>query len=139
MKMASGELCPKRGRVLTWMLRGLGAVSCSAFVAVVMPRDWMFSIHERIGLGELPDLPMVAYLSRSLSLFYAWLGILVIWVSFDVERHLPWIRFFAFTGLAVAVIQTGIDFFAPVPVWWLVAEGGFLFLYFGALTGLTRR
>lgn len=133
------DLSPVRRRFITLMLRGLGLVSCSAFLAVIMPHDWMASIHQRIGLGELPDLPMVAYLSRSLSLFYAWLGLLVFRASFDVDHHLPWIRFFAITGLVVAVVQTVIDLFAPVPVWWLIAEGGFLFVYFGALTWLTRR
>ncbi|MCB1229822.1 MAG: hypothetical protein KDN19_06130 [Verrucomicrobiae bacterium] len=131
-------LTSTRHRVVTLMLRSLGAVSCSAFFAVMMPHAWMDRIHQRIGLGELPDLPMVAYLSRSLSLFYAWLGILVIWTSFEVDRHWRWIRVFAFTGLGVAIVQTAIDFLAPVPTWWLIAESGFLFGYFGLLAWLTR-
>ena len=135
---ANGPPSPTRLRIVTLMLRSLGAVSCSAVIAVMIPHAWMDRIHQRIGLGELPDLPMVDYLSRSLSLFYAWLGILVIRASFDVIRHLRWIRFFAASGLVVAVIQTAIDFLAPVPSWWLVAEGGFLFAYFGTLAWLTR-
>ncbi len=131
-------LSPARRRTVALMLRGLGIVSFSALAAVVLPHAWMDGIHQRIGLGELPDLPMVAYLSRSLSLFYAWLGLLVFWISFDVDRHFRWIRFFARTGIAVAIAQTAIDFFAPVPPWWLIAEGGFLFTYFGVLAWLTR-
>lgn len=132
-------LAPGKRRAIAFLLRGLGVVSLGALVAVMMPHAWMERIHERIGLGTLPDLPMVAYLSRSLSLFYAWIGVLVIWTSFDVERYLSWIRIFAISGLVVGVVQTAIDYLAPVPVWWLIAEGSFLFLYFGALTWLARK
>ncbi len=120
------------------MLRWLGVVSFSALGAVLMPHAWMDHIHRTIGLGELPDLPMVSYLSRSLSLFYAWLGALVFFTSFDLNRYLPLVRFIAWGGLGVAVLQTWIDATSPVPTWWLLSEGGFLFAYFGLLLWLTR-
>lgn len=132
-------LAPGKCRGIAFLLRGLGVISLGALVAVAMPHAWMERIHERIGLGSLPELPMVAYLSRSLSLFYAWIGVLVIWTSFDVTRYLPWIRIFAVSGLVAGALQTAIDYLAPVPLWWLIAEGSFLFLYFGALAWLTRK
>lgn len=132
-------LPPRRRRALAWMLRGIGLVSLSALGAILIPHEWMDRIHRAIGLGDLPDLPMVAYLARSLSLFYAWLGAVAFYASFDIERHLGLIRFFATTGLTVGVIQTGIDLSAPLPGWWTLAEGGFLFGYFGILLGLARR
>ena len=121
------------------MLRGLGLVSLSALGAVLMPHVWMDQIHQSIGMGELPDLPMISYLARSLSLFYAWLGALVFFASFDLTRYLPLIRFFAWGGLVVAVLQTWIDATSPVPIWWLLAESAFLFVYFGTLLWLTRK
>ncbi|MCB1091839.1 MAG: hypothetical protein KDL87_09925, partial [Verrucomicrobiae bacterium] len=113
-------------------------LSLSAIGAVFIPHEWMNRIHERMGLGPLPDLPMIGYLARSLSLFYAWLGAIALYVSFDPDRHLGLIRQFALTGLAVGVIQTGIDLLAPVPLWWTASEGAFLFAYFGGLFWLSR-
>ncbi len=39
----------------------------TALGAVVMPFDWMNVIHRQAGLGELPDVPIVGYLTRSIS------------------------------------------------------------------------
>jgi hypothetical protein len=130
---------PRRRRALVWMLRGIGILSLSALGAVFIPHAWMDAIHRAIGLGELPDLPVVEYLSRSLSLFYAWLGIVPLYAARDIERHLGLIRLFAASGLAVCVIQTAIDFAAPLPLWWTLAESGFLFAYFGSLWALAKR
>ncbi|MBL9151384.1 MAG: hypothetical protein JNK37_02810 [Verrucomicrobiales bacterium] len=132
------EISPSRQRALVILLRVLGGLSLSAIGAVFIPHAWMNAIHRTIGLGDLPDLPVVEYLSRSLSLFYAWLAIVPIYASLDVPRHLGLIRLFALSGLLVGVIQTIIDVTAPLPLWWTVAEGAFLFLYFGALWVLSR-
>lgn len=132
------ELPPGRQRALVVLLRVLGALSLSALGAVVIPHQWMNAIHRSIGLGDLPDLPVVEYLSRSLSLFYAWLAIVPFYAAGDVPRHLGLIRLFAASGLLVGVIQTAIDLAAPLPLWWTAAEGAFLFLYFGALGFLSR-
>jgi len=120
------------------MLRGIGILSLSALGAVVIPHAWMDAIHRAIGLGELPDLPVVEYLSRSLSLFYAWLGVIPLYASLNIERHIGLIRLFAASGLVIGLLQTLIDFAAPLPVWWTVAEGGFLFAYFGSLWVLAK-
>jgi hypothetical protein len=132
-------LPPGRRRALVWMLRGIGLLSLSALGAVVIPHAWMDGIHRAIGLGGLPDLPVVGYLARSLSLFYAWLGIVPLYASRDVDRHIGLIRLFAATGLLVGIIQTLIDLAAPLPLWWTLAESGFLFAYFCALWIIARR
>ena len=131
-------IAPDRQCAIAWMLRGIGSLSLAALLAIVMPHSWMDAIHRALGLGELPAIPMVGYLSRSLSLFYAWLAIVPLYASCDIPRHLGLIRLFAVTGLIAATLQTAIDFSAPLPHWWTAAEIGFRFSFFGILLALTR-
>ena len=55
-------------------LRVVGTVALLAVVAVVMPYSWMDAVHQRLGMGKLPPEPIVGYLARSTSAFYAMLG-----------------------------------------------------------------
>ena len=57
-------------RILIWLLRLGGAVMLMALGAVVMPYEWMNVIHQRQGLGNLPHVPIVGYLTRSISALY---------------------------------------------------------------------
>ncbi len=51
-------------RILVWLLRVSGAVTLMALGAVVLPYEWMNVIHQHIGMGELPHIPIVGYLTR---------------------------------------------------------------------------
>ena len=62
-------------RVLCFFLRWVGGVSLLALVAVFMPYSWMDTIHQALGMGTLPAVPIVGYLARSLSLFYALMAV----------------------------------------------------------------
>ncbi len=48
--------------ILIWLLRLGGVVMLTALGAVVMPYSWMNAIHQQLGLGELPHVPIVGYL-----------------------------------------------------------------------------
>ena len=61
-------------RVLTWILRIYGVLALPALIFVVAPHDWMRAIHSWAELGVMPDTPVVWYLARSTSAFYAILG-----------------------------------------------------------------
>jgi hypothetical protein len=54
-------------KILIWLMRLGGAVMLTALGAVVMLFDWMSMIHQELGLGELPRVPIVGYLTRSVS------------------------------------------------------------------------
>ena len=58
------------------LLRILGVLALFAVVAVFMPMSWMVATHRWLGLGEMPTGPVVEYLARSLSAFYAIMGAL---------------------------------------------------------------
>ena len=59
---------------LKLMLRIVGGVSLLSAIFVIAPYSWMDSIHRWMGMGELPNAPVVGYLARSASAFYALLG-----------------------------------------------------------------
>ena|SRR5439155_5936070 len=50
---------------LKLLLQGFGAVTAIALVPFVMPRSWMAMVHEWLGMGVLPDKPVVEYLART--------------------------------------------------------------------------
>jgi len=110
-------------RYLKLFLRGLGTSSLTAAFFVCVPDAWMDDIHQRLGLGQLPDLPIISYLTRSTSAFYALLGGLLWVVSFDLRRHRVVLRYLGVAivvfGLAVFVV----DWLAGLPLWWRLWEG----------------
>lgn len=69
------------------LLRVVGMTGLLAIPAIFLPYSWMNSIHGYLGLGKLPDAPIVGYLARSLSVFYAVVSAITLFVSFDIRRH----------------------------------------------------
>jgi len=110
-------------RLLVWLLRLFGASTLTALGAVFMPHDWMNLIHQRLGMGELPHLPIVGYLTRSISALYALHGALLIFLSLDVQRYLPLVRFLGAASVVMGVLLLGLDLAVGMPVFWTVAEG----------------
>ena len=51
--------------LLILLLRLGGVFTVSAFLAMLLPVEWMAAIHRAIGLGEFPRAPVVDYLARS--------------------------------------------------------------------------
>jgi hypothetical protein len=88
-------------RILVWLLRLSGAMTLTALGAVFMPYEWMNLIHQRLGMGELPPIPIVGYLTRSVSALYALHGALLLFVSFDVPRYLPIVQFLGWAGVVL--------------------------------------
>ena len=107
---------------LKWLLRLGGGVSCLALPAVFLPLSWMAACHEWLGLGTLPAGPIVPYLARSLSAFYAFFGGLCIVVSFDLRRHRATITYIGVTHVVFAAALAVIDLTAPLPWYWIAAE-----------------
>ena len=61
--------------------------------------------------------------ARSLSLFYALIGGLLVIISMDVERHRAIIRYMGWGSLIAGVLMTGIGLHAGIPTWWVIHEG----------------
>jgi hypothetical protein len=101
-------------------------VLLAALVPVFFPFAWMQSIHRAIGLGELPALPIIEYMARSLSALYACHGALMLYLSFDVVRHAAVIRVLAILGILFGVGMAGIDLVSALPPSWALSEGPFI-------------
>jgi hypothetical protein len=113
----------KAERALVVVLRAFGALDLLAFGAVVMPRPWMAATYTWVGLGTLPDAPIVGYLTRSASALYALHGALVLFISFDVRRYWRMITFLAAAALVHGAIMAGIDVAVGMPQPWTLYEG----------------
>ena len=110
-------------KVLVVLLRVSAAVLLVALVPVVMPSSWMTAIHRGLALGELPEGPIVGYLTRSLSARYAVHGAVVLFVSFDVRRYLPVVKCLAVLDIAFGAGVSVLDWAVDLPGWWIVCEG----------------
>jgi hypothetical protein len=110
-------------KVLAVFLRCLGVGSLFALVAVFMPVSWMAATHRWLGLGEMPTGPVVEYLARSLSAFYAIMGALCLVMAADLERYRPLVRFLGVAFALMSVVLLGVDLAAGMPWWWSASEG----------------
>jgi hypothetical protein len=114
----------KSDKVLVILHRYLGGIpGLLALVPVFMPFSWMVDTHRWLGLGEMPTGPIVEYLARSLSAFYALVGALCLVMASDLDRYRPLVRFFGVCLALLGIVFTGVDLAAGMPWWWTVIEG----------------
>jgi hypothetical protein len=119
----------KTDKLLIILLRFVGVFALFAVVAVFMPMSWMFATHRWLGLGEMPIAPVVEYLARSVSAFYALFGALCLVVAADLDRYRPLVRFLGLAFALMSLVLVGVDLAAGMPWWWSASEGpeGFVF------------
>jgi hypothetical protein len=110
-------------KALVLLLRFVGVPALFALIAVFMPVSWMAATHRWLGLGEMPTGPVVEYLARSLSAFYAIMGALCLVVAADLERYRPLVRFLGVAFALMGVVLLGVDLAAGMPWWWSASEG----------------
>jgi hypothetical protein len=104
-------------------LRIIGSTSLLAIFAVAMPEEWMNSAHQWLGLGELPDAPIVGYLARSTSAFYAMLGGLLWVISLEPQRYPKVVRYLGIAFMILGLTLLAIDITEGLPLYWIVVEG----------------
>jgi hypothetical protein len=110
-------------KALVIILRVLGVIVLAALFAVVMPQAWMAATNRWLGLAELPDTPLVGYLTRSLSAMYAMHGALLVFISYDIRRYAALLRFLALMGVAFGITMLVLDLAVGMPWWWTLNEG----------------
>src|SRR5215471_16387511 len=113
----------KSDKALVILLRFVGVGALFALVAVFKPFSWMAATHRWLGPGEMPTGPVVEYLARSLSAFYALVGALCLVVAADLERYRPLVRFLGVAFTLMSVVLLGVDLAAGMPWWWSASEG----------------
>lgn len=112
-----------RDRFLVLFLRVVGAVAGSAALCAVLPMRAMDAVHRALGMGPLPGQPIVEYLARSTSAFYALLGALLWALSLDLARYRPLVRGTGVAFIALGLLLLWTDIAAGLPLFWQVAEG----------------
>ncbi len=109
--------------VTAWILRLLGLAAMFAIVAVFMPMPWMAAVHKYLGLGEMPEGPIVEYMARSLSAAYVALGFILWHVSFRVAENLRLVRLLGVAFTLLGAVLWWIDGKAGMPMAWILQEG----------------
>jgi hypothetical protein len=114
---------PSHLRILIVFLRLFGGVTVLAFLAMLLPVEWMAATHRWLALGEFPRAPIVDYLTRSVSSLYGFHGVLVLLVSRDPIRYLTIVRYLGWMYILAGVFAIVIDLYAPLPWYWTAVEG----------------
>lgn len=109
-------------RYLRLFLRFIGSVSLLAFLAAIMPANWIVEIAEELGFAPFPLSPLTFYLARNLSLLYGFVGVLLIHLSTDLPRYRGLIRLVAIGTIALGVLQGLVDSLSKLPAWWTLGE-----------------
>lgn len=104
-------------------LRIIGTLALFAVVAVVMPYSWMNAIHQWLGMGQLPSQPVVGYLARSASAFYALFGGLLWLASCDVQRHRLVLIYLGAATIIFGAVLFVVDLLEGMPLHWSLTEG----------------
>jgi len=95
-----------------------------------MPRSWLETSNQFVGLGQFPSAPIAEYLARSVSALCSFYGGLLLVLSSDVRRFVSIIKYqdMAIMLLSALGILTGVR--AGVPAFFVVADalGCWIFL-----------
>jgi hypothetical protein len=112
--------------MLRMVLIACGLLTLLAFPAVFLPASVMDAFHRGLGLGPLPEGPIVQYLARSLSAFYAAFGSLPLLLASNIERFAPLVTWWGMTAIGFGLLLLGIDLTAGMPTQWMLGEVVFL-------------
>jgi hypothetical protein len=124
--------------LLIALVRVTGLAMLAGLVFVFCPFAWMQKIHAAIGLGELANTALMGYLTRTLSAMYAIVGAILLFVSWDIPRYLPLIRFLGIIALAGGIGVTILDAILHLPAFWTLLEGPLTVALGVALLALSR-
>ena len=124
---------------LQHVLRAFSVLPMTAVFAAMLPVGAMDAVHRYIGLGSLPRGPIVEYLARSTSLFYALHGALLWYLASDLRRYRDFFWFYLWLSLLFAVGLFLTDLTAGLPWHWTLAEGPAVAIFVGLIMWLFRR
>ena len=115
-------------KILVIILRLSGLMLMTAFIAVFLPYETMAKIHFQIGLGTMPQLQIMDYLARSVSMFYGIHGVIVIYISFNLNMYLQFLKLLCYLGLLFGLSLFFIDINASMPSYWTFGESSIVVL-----------
>jgi hypothetical protein len=122
----------------SWLLRVAGSVEILSFVSVVMPRAWMETSHAWLGLGEMPEGPVIMFMIRQASYAYGMHGVSLWILASDVIRFRSLIRFNGISFLLAGPVFFLIHYHSGMPWYWTISDS-FACAAFGAALLLLDR
>jgi hypothetical protein len=122
-----------------WILRLAGATEILAFIAVVMPRSWMEAGHTWLGMGVMPDGPLIMFMIRQASYVYGMHGASLWILATDVRRFRPLIVFNGISFTLAAAVFFWIDYSSGMPWYWTISDTLGCGLFGAALLWLNRK
>jgi hypothetical protein len=105
-----------------WLLRIAGTFELLAFFAVIMPRTWMEVAHVWLGLGQMPDGPIIMFMIRQASYTYGMHGISLWVISLNVDRFRLLVVLNGIAFLVAGPVFFLIDYTAGMPLWWTMGD-----------------
>jgi hypothetical protein len=111
------------------LLRFIGTLCLLALIFVAVPYSCMNGIHQYLGMGELSHQPVVGYLARSTSAFYAILGVLFWLISFDLQRYARVVNYLGAIFVVFGAAFFIIDWVEGMPLFWRNCEGPFVIVF----------
>jgi hypothetical protein len=127
-----------RIRLLVVLLRVAGIIMVTAFLAIVLPTEWMAATHRWLGLGEFPRAPIVEYLARSIAALYGFHGVLLLIIARNPIAHRPFVWYIAIMNVLFGIVITAINLEAGLPLVWTLLEGPPV-MAFGIASGTLAR
>lgn len=115
-----------------------GLMTLLALLAVFLPTASMDAFHRGLGLGALPEGPIVEYLARSVSALYAAFGSLTLVIAWDLQRFGPVVTWWGVTAIVFGCLLFWVDTIAPMPEHWKWGEVMYLVLT-GAVVLMLQR
>jgi len=126
-------------RALALFLRVYACLLLAALPAVLVPRHYLASAYVWLGLGDSwPSPALLEYLARTASGLYAFLGGMVLLMSFDPARYRPLLRLLGWFSLPAAVYLSALGLSLDLPGWWVAVEGPMVLCSGVLLLWLTR-
>jgi hypothetical protein len=125
-------------RLQVWLLRLAGSTEILAFASVVIPRSWMETSHAWLGLGLMPDGPIIMFMIRQASYKYGMHGLSLWILASDVTRFRPLIRFNGISFLLAGPVFFLIDYHSGMPWFWTISDSLGCASFGAALLWLSR-
>ncbi len=94
--------------------------------------------NEWLGMGTLPEKPIVEYLARSTSALCALYGGLLLLLATDVHRYAAVIRYQAIVTICLASAGAIFGFRAGMPAWWMTGDAAGCGIFCGGMLWLQR-
>jgi hypothetical protein len=117
-------------------LRFLAIVQMLTIAVVFVPVEWIAAWHVWLGVGTMPDDPVLRYVIRGASLAQGAIGVLLWVIANDVVRFRPLVVTTAWIYLLGAPSYYFIDSVAGMPRFWCIFDCAFCFFAGGALLTL---